>query len=287
MGPLTSPKVIKEILDRHGFYFSKSLGQNFLIDGNIVEKIIEGATVDPEDNILEIGPGIGTLTQKLVSRADKVVAIEIDKGLLPILGETLGNPENLTIVHGDVLKIDLRKLVDQHFNGKAFKVVANLPYYITTPIIMRFLEEDVPFTGLTVMIQKEVALRIGAAPGGKDYSALSVAIQYYTIPRIICKVPAGVFMPKPKVDSMVITLEKREKPPIRVHDEEMFFKVVRGAFAKRRKTLLNNLTMGEFADWDKKAMAEIIKGVGIDPGRRGETLSLEEFGILANCISES
>ncbi|MFY9279776.1 MAG: 16S rRNA (adenine(1518)-N(6)/adenine(1519)-N(6))-dimethyltransferase RsmA [Caldicoprobacterales bacterium] len=286
MKSLTSPKVIKDIMERHNFRFSKSLGQNFLIDGNIVKKIMEGAEITKEDRVLEIGPGIGTLTQELVSTAAKVVAVEIDKSLLPVLEETLGQPPNLRIVHGNILKIDIRGLINEFFEGKEFKVVANLPYYITTPIIMRFLEEDLPFTALTVMIQKEVAQRMAAKPGQKEYGSLSVAIQYYTKPRIVCKVPSSVFMPKPKVDSIVIALDRLEEPPVDVFDRDLFFKVVRAAFAKRRKTILNNLTSGELEEWSREDILRVLESVGIDPQRRGETLSIQEFALIANSLHQ-
>ncbi|MFY9176539.1 MAG: 16S rRNA (adenine(1518)-N(6)/adenine(1519)-N(6))-dimethyltransferase RsmA [Caldicoprobacterales bacterium] len=286
MKSLTSPKVIKDIMERHNFRFSKSLGQNFLIDGNIVKKIMEGAEITKEDRVLEIGPGIGTLTQELVSTAAKVVAVEIDKSLLPVLEETLGQPPNLRIVHGNILKIDIRGLINEFFEGKEFKVVANLPYYITTPIIMRFLEEDLPFTALTVMIQKEVAQRMAAKPGQKEYGSLSVAIQYYTKPRIVCKVPSNVFMPKPKVDSIVIALDRLEEPPVDVFDRDLFFKVVRAAFAKRRKTILNNLTSGELEEWSREDILRVLESVGIDPQRRGETLSIQEFALIANSLHQ-
>jgi len=286
MKSLTSPKVIKEILERHNFRFSKSLGQNFLIDRNIVEKIMEGAQVGEGDRILEIGPGIGTLTQELVSRGAKVVAVEIDKNLLPILEETLGTPSNLSIVHGDILKIDIEELVNKFFEGKDFKVVANLPYYITTPIIMRFLEEQLPFSTLTVMIQKEVAQRMAALPGQKEYGSLSVAIQYYTRPRIVCKVPSSVFMPRPKVDSIVIALDRLDEPPVEVYDRNLFFKVVKAAFAKRRKTILNNLTSGELEELSRDKILEVLEISGIDPQRRGETLNIQEFATIANNMTD-
>ncbi|NLJ41566.1 MAG: 16S rRNA (adenine(1518)-N(6)/adenine(1519)-N(6))-dimethyltransferase RsmA [Clostridiales bacterium] len=282
MGSLTSPKVIKNIIERHGFKFSKSLGQNFLIDSNIVEKIIEGANISEEDNILEIGPGIGTLTKELVTKAGKVVAVEIDRGLLPILNETLGSPSNLTIVQGDILKLDIKRLVKDYFEGQDFKVVANLPYYITTPIIMRFLEEDLPFTALTVMVQKELAQRMAASPNSKEYGSLSVAVQYYTQPQLVCKVPSTVFMPRPKVDSLVITLNRLDHSPAEVKDEKLFFSIVRAAFAKRRKTLLNNLVAENLGDWDKAEITKILEEVGIDPQIRGESLGIKEYALIAN-----
>ncbi|HZJ57370.1 MAG TPA: 16S rRNA (adenine(1518)-N(6)/adenine(1519)-N(6))-dimethyltransferase RsmA [Clostridia bacterium] len=285
MSQLTSLKVIRDILQRHNFRLSKSLGQNFLADRNIVEKIIDGAEVTEKDMILEIGPGIGTLTKDLMARAGKVVAVEIDRDLFPVLEETLGAPPNLTLIHGDILKTDIKRLVDKEFGGNEFKVVANLPYYITTPIIMRFLEEELPVTSLTVMIQREVARRITAGPGEKEYGSLSVAVQYYTNPRVLCNVPATVFMPRPKVDSMVVILERRNRPAIEVRDRQLFFRIVRGAFAKRRKILLNNLTTGEFGEWDRERMLEILHMSGIDPKRRGETLTLEEFAGISNVMA--
>lgn len=284
MNLLTSPRVVKEIIEKYNFRFSKSLGQNFLIDRNIVEKIVEGAGITPEDRVLEIGPGIGTLTQELIARAGQVVAVEIDRNLLPILEETLAYPANLTIVHGDILKIDLDKLVNEFFKGQDFKVVANLPYYITTPIIMRFLEEELPFSTLTVMIQKEVAQRMVAQPATKEYGALSLAIQYYTKPRIVCSVSSSVFMPKPKVDSMVIALDRRDSPPVQVEDRDMLFQVIRSAFAKRRKTLLNNLASGVLKEWDRDRVVEVLEAAQVDPQRRGETLSIGEFANIANNI---
>jgi 16S rRNA (adenine1518-N6/adenine1519-N6)-dimethyltransferase len=282
MSQLTSPKVIRDILERHNFRFSKSLGQNFLADRNIIERIIDGAGVTGEDPVLEVGPGIGTLTKELVARAGKVVAVEIDKGLFPILEETLGTPPNLSLIHGDILKLDLRELTEREFGGHEFKVVANLPYYITTPIIMRFLEEGLPFGSITVMIQREVAQRMAAGPGDKEYGSLSLAVQYYTKPRILCKVPASVFIPRPKVDSTVVILERRDRPEVEVCDRELFFRVVRGSFAKRRKTLLNNLTTGELREWDRERMLNILSISGIDPQRRGETLTIEEFARISN-----
>ena len=210
MDSLTSPRVVKSILSKHGFYFTKSLGQNFLIDDNILKKIVRAAGIGEQDRVLEIGPGIGTLTRELGALAEKVVTVEIDQRLLPILQETLADFDNISVIHGDILKIDLMELVQNSFDGKPFKVVANLPYYITTPIIMGILERGVPFESITVLIQKEVAQRMVASPGNKDYGALSVAVQYYTIPRIVGKVPASVFMP-PKVESMIITMRGEKK----------------------------------------------------------------------------
>jgi 16S rRNA (adenine1518-N6/adenine1519-N6)-dimethyltransferase len=282
MQPLTSPKVLKELLARHGFTFSKSLGQNFLIDENILHKIVLGAEITDKDRVLEIGPGVGTLTRALALRAADVTAVEIDSALLPILNETLNDFSNIRIIHGDILKLDLTKLVQDIFQGQTFKVVANLPYYITTPIIMRFLEEEQPFSSITVMIQKEVAERMAAKPGTKEYGALSAAVQFFTQPRIIGKVPATVFMPPPKVDSIVITLERRDEPAVAVDNRQDFFRVVKAVFSQRRKTLLNTLYSAKLVDLDKDGLREKIQSLGIDPQRRGETLSLEELARLAN-----
>lgn len=284
MHPLTSPKYLKELLNRHGFHFSKSLGQNFLIDENILRKIIKGADISPGDKVLEIGPGVGTLTSAIARQGAQVVAVELDRDLLPILEETLGEYPNAKVVQGDILKLDLNQLLNDSFQSAPFKVVANLPYYITTPIIMRFLEEELSYTSITVMIQKEVAQRMAALPNSKEYGALSVAVQFYTKPRLIGKVPAGVFMPPPKVDSMIITLEKRSQPAVDVLNSTYFFKVVKAVFAQRRKTLLNTLYAAEITDMDKAELSSMLKGINIDPQRRGETLSLEELALISNSI---
>jgi 16S rRNA (adenine1518-N6/adenine1519-N6)-dimethyltransferase len=282
MQSLTSPKVLKELLERHGFRFSKSLGQNFLIDENILHKIIQGAGITEKDMVLEIGPGVGTMTRALAQKAAAVAAVEIDSALLPILQETLGDFANARVIHGDILKLDLTELVQNVFQGKPFKVVANLPYYITTPIIMRFLEEEQPFTSITVMIQKEVAERMAAGPGSKDYGALSVAVQFYTHPRIIGRVPSSVFMPSPKVDSIVISLDKREKPAVEVNSRPDFFRIVKAVFSQRRKTLLNTLSAANLADISKEELKEKLLSLDINPQRRGETLTLAELAKLSN-----
>lgn len=282
MQPLTSPRVLKELLARHGFSFSKSLGQNFLIDENILYKIVRGAEITDKDRVLEIGPGVGTLTRALAQRAADVTAIEIDSTLLPILDETLGGFSNVRIIHGDILKLNLTELIQDVLQGQPFKVVANLPYYITTPIIMRFLEEEQPFSSITVMIQKEVAERMAAKPGTKEYGALSAAVQFFTRPRIIGKVPASVFMPPPKVDSIVINLERRDEPAVAVGSRQDFFRVVKAVFSQRRKTLLNTLYSAKLVDLDKDELKEKLQSLGIDPQRRGETLSLEELASIAN-----
>lgn len=272
---LYSPKYTKEVLKNHGFTFSKSLGQNFLIDGNIVRKICEEGSITKDDNVLEIGPGIGTLTEELSLRAKKVVAIELDNKLLPILEDTLKDYSNIDIIHGDVLEVDLKKIIEEKFTPGPIKVVANLPYYITTPIIGRLIEEDLGFHSIIVMVQKEVADRIIAVPGSKDFSSLSVFVQYYTKPEIILKVPNTVFMPRPKVDSAVLNL-KLNKQKINLEDKELFFKIIKAAFSQRRKTLANSLTSKELGI-KKKEVKEILKKSNIDPKKRAEDLSVEDF----------
>lgn len=271
---LYSPKYVKEILAKYGFEFSKSLGQNFLIDGNIVRKIVEKANIGPEDYVLEIGPGIGTLTEELALKAKKVVAIELDKDLLPILDETLSQYENVEIIHGDVLKVDLKKIMEEKLDNKRVKLVANLPYYVTTPIITKLLESDLNLDSIIVMVQKEVAERIGAKAGGKEYGSLSVFVSFFSQAEIIINVPKTVFMPQPKVDSAVIKLDiKKELPDI---DRDKFFKVVKAAFSKRRKTLLNALSSYGF-NIDKETIKETLEKLNIKPEVRAENLSVEDF----------
>lgn len=284
MQSLTSPRYLKELLERHNFRFSKSLGQNFLIDRNILDKIIEGARITDSDFVLEVGPGVGTLTRALAEKAGYVVAVEIDKRLLPVLEETLEGVGNVKVIHGDILKLDIGRFAADEFSGAPFKVVANLPYYITTPIIMRFLEGDLPFTTIVVMVQKEVAERMSAAPGTKDYGALTVAVQFYTRPRIVARVPASVFMPPPKVDSVVIALDRRDEPVALVKDRAGFFRMISALFSQRRKTLLNTLAASGLTDLSKEDLAQKLSLAGIDPGRRAETLSLEKLAKLYNTI---
>ncbi|WP_352420324.1 16S rRNA (adenine(1518)-N(6)/adenine(1519)-N(6))-dimethyltransferase RsmA [Proteiniborus sp.] len=279
---LYSPVVIKEIIEKYGFKFSKSLGQNFLIDGNVIDNIIEGSNIGADDGIIEIGPGIGTLTQKLCESAGKVIAIELDNNLLPILEETLEGYNNVEVIHGDVLKVDLNQLIKEKLEGRKVKVVANLPYYITTPIIMKLLEENLNIDKIVVMVQKEVALRMKAVPGGKDYGALSVAVQYYSEPKIIVDVPKNVFMPKPNVDSAVIMLDVYKESHIKVKDKKLFFNIVKAAFGKRRKTLLNALSSG--IELKKEEVLAALEKSGIDPTRRGETLDITEFARLSDEI---
>lgn len=283
---LTSPSTIKYIMEKYGFRFSKGLGQNFLIDEQIIDRICDGAEIGPEDDILEIGPGIGVMTQAMSERARKVVAIEIDRALIPVLAETLGECDNVEVVHADVMDVDLKALIAEKFEGRKPKVVANLPYYITTPIIMMLLEEQIPVSDIVVMIQKEVAERISAKPSTKAYGALSVATQYYSEPRIIAKVPRTVFMPQPNVDSIVIRMTLRPEPPVVLDNPSLFFKVVKAAFGQRRKTLHNALNAGGFGQ-SKDQTADFLRACDIDPARRGETLSIEEFAKLANYINNS
>lgn len=282
---LTSPSTIKYIMEKYGFRFSKSLGQNFLIDEQIIERICDGAEIGPDDDILEIGPGIGVMTQAMAERARKVVAIEIDRALIPVLQETLAECDNVEVVHADVMAVDLKALIAEKFEGRRPKVVANLPYYITTPIIMMLLEENIPVSDIIVMIQKEVAERISAKPSTKAYGALSVATQYYSEPKIIAKVPRTVFMPQPNVDSIVIRMTIREEPPVVLENTSLFFKVIKAAFGQRRKTLHNALNAGGFGQ-SKDQTADFLRACDIEPSRRGETLTIEEFAKLANHIHQ-
>ena len=285
MDRLSSHRATKDIVDKHGFKFSKSLGQNFLIDDNVIDKIIDGARVKEGDKVIEVGPGIGTLTREMAKRAEKVVAVEIDKNLIPILKETLAEFDNTEVVNEDILKVDINKLVDEKLSGGPVKLIANLPYYITTPIVMKFLEEDIPVTDIVVMVQKEVADRMNAVPSTKDYGALSVAVQYYCDTEIVAKAPRHMFIPQPKVDSTVIGLHIREEKKYKADNEQLFFKTVKAAFGQRRKTLLNSLSsMGVL---DKAKIKEVLAEAGIDEKRRGETLSIEEFAHLSNVINKN
>lgn len=271
---LYSPKYIKEILEKHGFRFSKSLGQNFLIDGNIVRKIVDAGDITASDYVIEIGPGMGTLTEELALRAKKVVAIEIDNTLLPILDETLGKYNNVEVVHGDVLKIDIQKLIEEKLDGGPVKVVANLPYYVTTPIIAKLIEDNLNLESIIVMVQKEVAERMEAGPGGKEYGSLSLFVNFYSKPEIVVKVPKTVFMPQPKIDSAVIKLTiKKELPDV---DKVQFFKVVKAAFSKRRKTIINSLSTYGF-NIEKETIREALEKLNISVDTRAENLSVEDF----------
>ncbi len=278
---LYSPKIMKEILDRHGFEFSKSLGQNFLIDGNIINKIVDAAGIDDNTGVVEIGPGFGTLTQGLCNKAKKVVAIEIDKSLKPVHLETL-NYDNLKIIYDDFMKVDINKLIEDEFKGLKVKLVANLPYYITTPIIMKVLEDKLNFSSITVMVQKEVAHRLSAKPGNKDYGAISLAVEYRANARVSLIVPSTVFMPRPKVDSAVITIDILDEPRVIVKDEKALFTVIRAAFGQRRKTIHNSLSSNLNIDKDK--IREAIENVNLDPGIRAEMLTIYDFAKLAEEI---
>lgn len=279
---LSSHKATMEIVKKHDFKFTKSLGQNFLIDDNIIDKIVDGSLAGQGDKVIEVGPGIGTLTRELASRSEKVMVVEIDKKLIPILGDTLSDFDNVTIVNEDIMKADIKDLIDKNLDGGPVKLVANLPYYITTPIIMRFLEEDINVTDIVVMVQKEVAERMNANHGKKDFGALSVAVQFYCDTEIVAKVPRHLFVPQPNVDSIVIALRVRPERKYKVEDEDLFFKIVKASFGQRRKTLLNSLTsMGIL---DKTDISAVLSVAGIDEKRRGETLSLEEFARLSDCM---
>ncbi|MDO5713333.1 MAG: 16S rRNA (adenine(1518)-N(6)/adenine(1519)-N(6))-dimethyltransferase RsmA [Tissierellia bacterium] len=275
---LYRPSVLKEVLEAHGFSFTKSLGQNFLIDGNIINKIVRGAEITKEDNVLEIGTGIGTLTEELALRGKKVLAFEIDKGLEPILKDTLQDFSNIHIVFEDILKAEVKDIVTKEFGEEPFKVVANLPYYVTTPILGKLLEEDLNISSITVMVQKEVGQRMVAKPGSKDYGSLSVFIQFFTNPSIITKVPKTVFLPKPKVDSIVLRMDVKE--PIIGIEKDKFFRIVKAAFSKRRKTIINALsTYG--LPVDKREIRHALETSNIHEGRRGEELTVDEFIVLS------
>jgi 16S rRNA (adenine1518-N6/adenine1519-N6)-dimethyltransferase len=281
---IATPVRTRAILEKYGFSFKKSLGQNFLIDTNILKKIVSFADLTDNSGAIEIGPGIGALTEQLARSSKKVIAFEIDQRLLPILQDTLSPYENVKVIHKDVLEADVRMVMEDEFQGiNDIMVVANLPYYVTTPIIMKLLEDQLPIRGIVCMLQKEVADRISAKPGTKEYGSLSIAIQYYTEAETVMIVPKTVFVPQPNVDSAVIRLTKREKPAVVVKDEDFFFQVTKASFAQRRKTILNNLT-SQLPD-GKQKKEEILTALsasGIEPVRRGETLSLEEFGRLAD-----
>lgn len=285
---IATPGRTREILEKYGFSFKKSLGQNFLIDTNILRKIVDVAELSSETGAIEIGPGIGALTEQLARRTKKVVAFEIDKRLLPILEDTLSPYGNVRIIHQDVLKADIHRVIAEEFTDVAdIMVVANLPYYVTTPIVMKLLTDNLPIRGIVVMLQKEVADRISAQPGTKDYGSLSIAIQYYTEAEKIMTVPRTVFIPQPNVDSAVIRLMKRKQPPVDVDDESFFFQVVRASFAQRRKTILNNLISNlPNGKAIKEKIERILTEKGIDPRRRGETLTMEEFAVLSNALRE-
>ena len=281
---LGNPQNTIEILQKYQFTFQKKFGQNFLIDTHVLDKIIRAADIGKDDMVLEIGPGIGTMTQYLAEAAGKVIAVEIDKNLIPILTDTLSGYENVQIINEDVLKLDIQRLVEEENAGRPIKVVANLPYYITTPIIMGLFESHVPLYSVTVMVQKEVADRMQTGPGNKDYGALSLAVLYYAEPYIVANVPPNCFMPRPKVGSAVIRLTRYEKPPVEVEDERLLFDIIRASFNQRRKTLANGLNNSDRLDVPKEAITEAIQQLGKGPSVRGETLTLEEFAKLSNSL---
>ncbi len=277
----------REMLEKHGFSFKKSLGQNFLIDGNILDKIVQTANISQRTGVIEIGPGFGALTEKLAQSADKVVAFEIDDRLIPILNETLTSYSNVTVIHSDILKINLSSIIEKHFQqNQEIMIVANLPYYVTTPIIMKLLEDQLPIRGIVCMVQKEVAERMSAEPNSKEYGSLSIAVQYFAQAETSFLVPNTVFIPKPNVESAVIKLMLHEEKPVHVIDESLLFTVIRAAFAQRRKTIANNLANNLSFPISKQELQTILSQVGIDPRRRGETLSLEEFASLSNAIRQ-
>ena len=283
MAYLGSPSATKEIINKYSFAFQKKFGQNFLIDSNILESIVTAADITKDDFVLEIGPGIGTMTQYLCEAARQVVAVEIDKMLIPILKDTLSEYDNVEVINQDVLKLDIKALAQEKNNGKPIKVVANLPYYITTPIIMGLFESKVPIESITIMVQKEVADRMQTGPGSKDYGALSLAVQYYADAKVQLNVSASCFMPRPNVDSAVIKLTAHEKPVVDV-DETLMFKVIRASFNQRRKTLVNGLKNSSELDYTKEEIVQAIKAIGKEENIRGEKLTLEEFAALSNSL---
>ena len=284
MANLGNPKNTIEVLQKYHFNFQKKYGQNFLIDPHVLDKIIGESGIEKEDMILEIGPGIGTMTQYLAEAAREVVAIEIDKNLIPILEDTLSEYKNITVINQDVLKVDLRKLVMEKNQGKPIKVVANRPYYITTPIIMELLESKLPIESITIMVQKEVAERMQQTPGSKEYGALSLAVQYYAKPEIVANVPPNCFMPRPKVGSAVIRLTLHQNPVIEVEDEEFMFRLIRASFNQRRKTLINGIGNAPNINVGKEEVKAALEEMGLSENIRGEMLSLEEFARLSNLL---
>lgn len=284
MATLGIPQNTIEVLQKYHFNFQKKFGQNFLIDTHVLEKIIAAADVTKDDFVLEIGPGIGTMTQYLCEHARAVAAVEIDKNLIPILGDTLGAYDNVEIINQDILKVDIRKLAEEKNGGRPIKVVANLPYYITTPIIMGLFESHVPIDAITVMVQKEVADRMQVGPGTKDYGALSLAVQYYAAPEIVAIVPPNCFMPRPKVGSAVIRLTRHKEPPVQVEDEKLMFRIIRASFNQRRKTLANGLKNSGELTLSKEVIEESITELGVPVTIRGEALSLAQFAELSNII---
>ena len=291
MADLGQPQNTIAILKKYDFTFQKKFGQNFLIDTHVLEKIVDAASIGKDDLVLEIGPGIGTVTQYLCEAARQVIAVEIDRKLIKILRDTLSAYDNVEVINEDILKVDIAALVEEKNGGKSIKVVSNLPYYITTPIIMTLLEKRVPVTDMTLMMQEEVARRMQAVPGNKDYGALSLAVQYYSVPYIAAFVPQNCFMPRPNVGSAVVNLKCHKEPPVKVKDEELMFKLIKASFAQRRKTLQNGLTNSAELDFTKEKITEAILkmqeilGMKQNPLIRGETLTLKEFACLSDILS--
>ena len=283
---LGNPKYTIEVLQKYGFVFQKRFGQNFLIDTHVLERIIEASEITKDDFVLEIGPGIGTMTQYLAEAAREVTAVEIDDTLIPILKDTLKEWDNVTVLHGDILKTDIRKIADEKNQGRPIKVVANLPYYITTPIIMGLFESHVPVDSITVMVQKEVADRMQTGPGSKDYGALSLAVQYYAEPKIVANVPPNCFMPRPKVGSAVIRLTRHQNPPVTTLDEKLMFRLIRASFNQRRKTLSNSLKNSQELPYSKEEVEAVITECGLPLNIRGEALTLEQFARLSDTFSK-
>ena len=279
---LSDPKKTIEVIQKYQFAFQKRFGQNFLIDAHVLEKIVSAAGITKDDCVLEIGPGIGTMTQYLAESAGQVIAVEIDTNLLPILEDKLKDYSNVKVINQDILKVDINELVKEYNNGRPIKVVANLPYYITTPIIMGLFESNVPIDNITVMVQKEVADRMQVGPGSKDYGALSLAVQYYASPYIVANVPPNCFIPRPNVGSAVIRLTRYQEPPVQVKDPKLMFKLIRASFNQRRKTLQNGLNNSPEISFSKEEITKAIESLGVSPSVRGEALSLEQFAQLAN-----
>lgn len=286
MANLGNPKNTIEIIQKYEFMFQKKFGQNFLIDTHVLEKIISAAGITKDDCVLEIGPGIGTMTQYLAENAGHVVAVEIDRNLIPILKETLADYDNVTVINEDILRVDIKALAEEYNDGKPIKVVANLPYYITTPIIMGLFESGVPIDNITVMVQKEVADRMKEGPGSKDYGALSLAVQYYAEPEIVANVPPNCFIPRPNVGSAVIRLTRHKEMPVEVKDPALMFKIIRASFNQRRKTLQNGLGNASELPYTKEQIAAAIAEMGLTPTIRGEALSLAQFAQLSDILGE-
>lgn len=286
MATLGIPKNTIEILQKYNFTFQKKFGQNFLIDTRVLERIIAQAEITKDDMVLEIGPGIGTMTQYLCENAREVVAVEIDNSLIPILEDTLSEYNNVTVINDDILKVDINKLVEEHNAGKPIKVVANLPYYITTPIIMGLFEKKVNVDSITVMVQKEVADRMKSGPGSKDYGALSLAVQYYSKPEIVANVPPNCFMPRPNVSSAVIRLKLYDEMAVKVENENLLFRLIRASFNQRRKTLINGIKNSGELNYTKEQVVEALAKMGLNENIRGEALTLEQFGELSDILNE-